>query len=1517
MAVEFGSNFISGVTTATSDTDVAYKQYADTKPGYALTTTAVGGEVYKGNISTGTTTVGLSSSFEYDTAGCFNYPIDSSASSLSLFITGSGGGGSESKCDFALSENEFNWGSVCQDGSVWSYGCRVFASNENTIMSSTMDTNRVSTSHDGGLSWTTRTVPVSYRACDITYANGLFVFAGCSYGAILTSTDAISWTLRTAAAFCSNSSTQFFGVAYGNGLWYASGSYCNFVASTDAIHWSLRTMADKFRCGYCRNNVAYGNGVWLDFGRYSQRSSTDTIHWSLRTTARSNMEPFEVKFRCGEFFALDRDTGSANVHLQKSTDTIHWETPGNLNESRSMCGSYKFVTGIEMINGGKKYLVGGDCAHFSSSTDFVHWKTCKICDNKLWRSCCCTFDYCFYSLHKSNLTDYPNRYFTSGYGYNVLSMADITPTGASGFGGAASSSFLYNVSLENVSKKEGLTVCIGAGGKGGGLAWPDTEDIHYPSQWKIRTAVASGSKIYDLTFNDGKFVAVGEGRLVTVSTDSIVWSLRTVGEVSSACDYRSVIYDCNHWLVAGHTNAATGSFGSLSASTDTIHWTQRTTGIVDDHRQIIYNDVKKTYFLNSIGCAAASSTDAVNWTLRTIGLSSCATQCGFLSWSGDYYVVSAAGACGAGQGGTLIQKALSVSTDAIHWTARTIGNTDAAVMSHGYIHPTYVASLWCKTVSTSTDTIHWTKRTANTYTCNNCDRANPNIMPYLNGELFLLNDRHENRGSSTTDGIHWVCRNQPNTTACSCFYRTLAYGNGKYVATTSTYDNTDVCVSAFDAGATSGCDTFVRWHNGFPANARGSVYPLDITSTGGTPPTAASASYCFDPAQSEAAVLEYKSTDFRLSNTDTTEVDDFTLEFWFRMKSHFANPVMQTFFALGESDENGFLTLKLASGNLCYYYKNTAGALQSQYLTAFACNTWYHLALEYSASTGCFSHFLDGTRIGQYNATSNKPVVYGDRLRIGSLYNPEYSLTSLLDQGAFNGEITNFRISNNLRYNASTYTVPTPDFALDTNTVFLTGRGESLNGSSGSCSTITIPGASGATISSGGKAENIATSNQSLYSNIVTGTCTRYFTDCGQRDYREGKSVVGSCTCYGHSSTGGGAGGLSKGSNVLGGNSDTPKYFNHCGCFTDYNQGGGFGKGGKGGNAFYDKNPGTFTSRTAFTTQMKSGFYINGYYVANTYASTDTIHWTRRTVPYNCNTYGGASYSGTYQGAIDSDGTEAIMYTNGCRLYHTTDSIHWKIRTTPFGCNGPSNSCCVFGVDYMTNGEWSVAGCGLVSISTDTIHWVLRTAGGCSGGTPKIHGVVYGNNTYLAAGHCCQYIATSTDSIAWTLRTRPESLGSDSNPYTPAYGNGMFVLTGYAAFAYSTDGISWVGNCVGTGHYKYGVRYHESLGQFYALDYYDKIWSSKDGKSWTCTCVAGGSCTTSYFIGPLRDKMFYSNSCTNYLGYVMTSDLQQGFFPGSKGNTGAGGGGGSYYSPTRSTQKGGDGGDGYVRINWK
>ena len=131
MAVELGKGSITGITTATNDTDVAYKQYADNKPGYALTTSANEGEYYKGSIDSpgGTTAIGISSSFQYtcyNSSGSYNYPIDSSATNLNIYITAAGGGGSEGQTDFSkIRELGFNWSSPssCIPGSEWSNSC--------------------------------------------------------------------------------------------------------------------------------------------------------------------------------------------------------------------------------------------------------------------------------------------------------------------------------------------------------------------------------------------------------------------------------------------------------------------------------------------------------------------------------------------------------------------------------------------------------------------------------------------------------------------------------------------------------------------------------------------------------------------------------------------------------------------------------------------------------------------------------------------------------------------------------------------------------------------------------------------------------------------------------------------------------------------------------------------------------------------------------------------------------------------------------------------------------------------------------------------------------------------------------------------------------------------------------------------------------------------------------------------------------------------------------------------------
>jgi hypothetical protein len=72
----------------------------------------------------------------------------------------------------------------------------------------------------------------------------------------MTSTDGITWTLRTAAA-----DNDWQSVAYGNGVWVAisSDGTDQVMRSTDGLSWSavLATEGNNWE------SVAYGNGVWV------------------------------------------------------------------------------------------------------------------------------------------------------------------------------------------------------------------------------------------------------------------------------------------------------------------------------------------------------------------------------------------------------------------------------------------------------------------------------------------------------------------------------------------------------------------------------------------------------------------------------------------------------------------------------------------------------------------------------------------------------------------------------------------------------------------------------------------------------------------------------------------------------------------------------------------------------------------------------------------------------------------------------------------------------------------------------------------------------------------------------------------------------------------------------------------------------------------------------------------------------------------------------------------------------
>ena len=243
---------------------------------------------------------------------------------------------------------------------------------------------------------------------------------------------------------------------------------CTSQSSTDTIHWTLRTVAcANFQMHSGEMLFLEEENFWFQRIMYLQ-TSTDAIHWTLRTRGHAWTCTNSARYIDGEFLL---DYKVQVEHLRLNLLMLFIGMVLVIFRRLEEVVVHLILLKLIMV---KQYLITGDGgARVSTSTDFLHWNICCVQDCGAYGGCSgdCDFNYCWWTVYKSNLTDYPNRYFMSGYGYNQMAISDIEASGTSGGGGSAGQAFLYNLSLENVSKKEGLRVCVGSGGKGGGRVW--------------------------------------------------------------------------------------------------------------------------------------------------------------------------------------------------------------------------------------------------------------------------------------------------------------------------------------------------------------------------------------------------------------------------------------------------------------------------------------------------------------------------------------------------------------------------------------------------------------------------------------------------------------------------------------------------------------------------------------------------------------------------------------------------------------------------------------------------------------------------------------------------------------------------------------------------------------------------------------------------------------------------------------------------------------------------------------
>jgi hypothetical protein len=132
-------------------------------------------------------------------------------------------------------------------------------------------------SSTNGIDWTSRASGLSSQLAGISHVNGMFILTAWS-GGLSTSPDGINWTKRT------NSSTRtLMEATYGNGLYVVvgrtpGGSSGSVLTSSDAATWTNRSAANL-------NAICFAKDLFVTVGDAGLiRTSTNAVNWTTRTS---------------------------------------------------------------------------------------------------------------------------------------------------------------------------------------------------------------------------------------------------------------------------------------------------------------------------------------------------------------------------------------------------------------------------------------------------------------------------------------------------------------------------------------------------------------------------------------------------------------------------------------------------------------------------------------------------------------------------------------------------------------------------------------------------------------------------------------------------------------------------------------------------------------------------------------------------------------------------------------------------------------------------------------------------------------------------------------------------------------------------------------------------------------------------------------------------------------------------------------------------------------------------------
>ena len=338
--------------------------------------------------------------------------------------------------------------------SIPTAGWWLLAFGNNTFVAITQSGTTYATSTDGGVTWTSRTLPLSTTFwSSIKFGGGLFMLVGglsTGANAYLSSPDGITWTVRSLPT----STGAWRSIVFGNGQFVAVSSGTSAATSPDGINWTSRTMPTG--CG--GDAAIYANGVYLTLTSSGTGAiSSNGINWTaLSIPSAQNYR--EIAFGNGLFVASS--SGFNSINSAVSNDGVNWallETP-----NRSM-------TNVAFGGGVFAMTPFNNFTYSATSLDGITWTTGRTTPLNGWAACA-------YGNNRFVAVAFQGSNPRSMYlelGSNIC-----TPPGSLGFPSGTRTTIpaAGTVSINNFNSAGVfyLDCIVVGGGGGGGPGWLDS-----------------------------------------------------------------------------------------------------------------------------------------------------------------------------------------------------------------------------------------------------------------------------------------------------------------------------------------------------------------------------------------------------------------------------------------------------------------------------------------------------------------------------------------------------------------------------------------------------------------------------------------------------------------------------------------------------------------------------------------------------------------------------------------------------------------------------------------------------------------------------------------------------------------------------------------------------------------------------------------------------------------------------------------------------------------------------------